>query len=710
MKLALKFPKKQKQVKKFKPLPIGHKIANLTAKFKLSHQLMAFFLILSITPCLILIGLSNSTVMDSMESSLSMYSQKIVDQLTYNINHSINSVNLKVGKILAGTNFSLYSNQYHYLSESDRTLLSINSRQEISEQLITDSYIQGITLIQGEEIPYQHMINSNSSNYTKMRDYFLSQEFKDSSSYKTIVEKNNITWFFVDDPTYNVKGIFVGKALPSHTDTNNSIAIFNIDDTFYSELISVANLDPAIPVMITDTDHVVMLSNQPELIGTALNDDITFYIHDLPVGHSFTTVTKHQSLLSSSNCTNNWNIIIDAPLSILLKEIYAANVQIFIIIGVILVLITFISIALSKGITHSLNQISKYMSHIQEGDLNIETSIRSKVKMANQETRLLVGGFLEMLSTLKSVISNAKEVTSKVQENTTLLHTLSSNTATSATQVQQAIDSIAVGTSDQASQIESSIHLMDTLSTNIDDVGSMLETVQSASHETLDMSTSTKAQLDHLTKQTQVTLDMTKQIFNHVRALGEEASNINQIVTLITNINKQTNLLSLNASIEAARAGEAGRGFAVVADEVRNLSSQTQSSIVTIQETVARILDKKDSTLIEVEKAMKVFDAQLPVVQETVQTFLNIQGQMNGVDSQIQKVTSLLDEVKNQKDSIYENLDEISEIIQQAASVAQEVSAESSQQTHYSYEINDLSSTLADTVNNLQDTYNHFSL
>ena len=57
--------------------------------------------------------------------------------------------------------------------------------------------------------------------------------------------------------------------------------------------------------------------------------------------------------------------------------------------------------------------------------------------------------------------------------------------------------------------------------------------------------------------------------------LGNAATRIGEVVSLIQAIAGQTNLLALNATIEAARAGEAGRGFAVVAQEVKSLAGQT---------------------------------------------------------------------------------------------------------------------------------------
>jgi methyl-accepting chemotaxis protein WspA len=71
--------------------------------------------------------------------------------------------------------------------------------------------------------------------------------------------------------------------------------------------------------------------------------------------------------------------------------------------------------------------------------------------------------------------------------------------------------------------------------------------------------------------------------------LNEKAGNINQVVTTITKVADQTNLLSLNAAIEAEKAGEAGRGFAVVATEIRRLADQTAVATYDIDQTVKEI-------------------------------------------------------------------------------------------------------------------------
>ena len=90
-------------------------------------------------------------------------------------------------------------------------------------------------------------------------------------------------------------------------------------------------------------------------------------------------------------------------------------------------------------------------------------------------------------------------------------------------------------------------------------------------------------------------------------ALNKQADQIDNIVSTISNIAGQTNLLALNATIEAARAGEQGRGFAVVADEVRQLATKTNTST----SEIAGVIQKNVELAIEASQSMEASHEQV---------------------------------------------------------------------------------------------------
>lgn len=115
--------------------------------------------------------------------------------------------------------------------------------------------------------------------------------------------------------------------------------------------------------------------------------------------------------------------------------------------------------------------------------------------------------------------------------------------------------------------------------------------------------------------------------------LSEKTANINSVVTTITKVADQTNLLSLNAAIEAEKAGEYGLGFAVVAMEIRRLADQTAVATYDIEKAVKEM----QSAVTAGVMGMETFSGEL---RNGVDEIRRVGTQLGQVIQQVQTLTS----------------------------------------------------------------------
>lgn len=144
--------------------------------------------------------------------------------------------------------------------------------------------------------------------------------------------------------------------------------------------------------------------------------------------------------------------------------------------------------------------------------------------------------------------------------------------------------------------------------------------------------------------------------------LGEHARSIDKIMSVISDIADQTNLLALNAAIEAARAGEAGRGFAVVADEVRKLAEKTMTSTTEVGSAIEAIQRSAEQSGHQVDRAVQNIAQANEFSNQSGELLQEILQMVEQTADEIRAIATASEEQAASSDEITRSIHDINEL------------------------------------------------
>ena len=275
-----------------------------------------------------------------------------------------------------------------------------------------------------------------------------------------------------------------------------------------------------------------------------------------------------------------------------------------------------------------IGDINQVLSQMSTGDFTVNPGVE------------YIGDFKDIRNSFQGIKLALYDIVGKI-------HQSASDVKDGVSQINEASQVLADGTTTQAASIEE-------LSASINQIADKVQASTQNAEEASKISVMSTEKITDQNKEVESMLEAMEEI-------KHKSDQIQNIIKAIDDIAFQTNILALNAAIEAARAGEAGKGFAVVADEVRNLAAKSADSAAQTGELIT-------STIAAVNKGTEIANSTASTMKEVTEL----------TDKTNQYITKISEAAVDQSESISQiksGIDQISNVVQQNSATAEETAA-----------------------------------